>query len=345
MASQPSCPSSLNPHEFLAFKTLMSGLATRWVSILVELGSTNLNWSSESTLVLLNHLALQCGPASEQNDPFRLIHVVFRDAHFVQQLLSQVNARLSTLAALASWRESHLMGITITLALRAFDLADAAGLGAEIRAQALASVLKARRICVDWFRILQEEIQATSDGGAAHQLQQRALAAALLCRRTFVVHLGQTTPLDPLTLGAYVESGIAIHENVGTNIRSLPCILLEDLISTIKLSSRLKTLAFLSVQESQEGFHDALKRFWPGADRTGTANSTITLEQGCWVRYDIPETEVENHQVVHFDLTLGTLLVNGKPVGVGLAIRVPAVLDFVLTTWSFRNFPKIPNMR
>lgn len=37
IATRPNCPSGLNPHEFLAFKTLTSGYARRWLSILVEL--------------------------------------------------------------------------------------------------------------------------------------------------------------------------------------------------------------------------------------------------------------------------------------------------------------------
>jgi hypothetical protein len=325
MATQMSCPSGLNPHEFLAFKTLMSGTAQRWISVLVELGATNMNWSSEASSILLNHLALHCGPPSDQNDnlrPLRLIHSVFRDAHFVEKLLDQVNSRLLNLAALASWREAYLMGTVITLALRILDLASAAELGAEIHQKALGSVLQAREICIRWFRVLRQEILTSPDTPAAQQLQQRALAAALLCRRTFVIHLEQSVPFDPASLSAYLESTIITHENMVTNIRSLPQTMLHDLVSAIKLSYRLQRLISRSICDNPDSLRDALKEFWPDADRIGSANSNITLDQTGWVSCDITETETEGHQVVSLDFLLGTLLVNGKPVGVSLALQV-----------------------
>lgn len=321
MATQMSCPSGLNPHEFRAFKTMMSGTARRWISILVELGATNMNWSSEASAMLLNHLALHCGPASDQNDslsPLRLIHSVFRDAHFVEKLLEQVNSRLSNLAALASWREAYLMGTIITLALRILDLASVAELGTEIHQKALGSVLQAREICVRWFRLLRQEILTSPDTAAAQQLQQRTLAAALLSRRTFVIHLEQSVPFDPVSMAAYLESVIVTHENMVSNIHSLPQTMLHDMVSAIKLSYRLKRLVSRSICDSPDCLRDALKEFWPDADRIGSANSKITLDRTGWVSCDIAETETERHQVVSLDLLLGTLLVNGKPVGVSL---------------------------
>ncbi|KAK4153830.1 hypothetical protein C8A00DRAFT_43330 [Chaetomidium leptoderma] len=315
MATQMSCPSGLNPHEFLAFKTLMSGTAQRWISILVELGAANLNWSNEASKMLLTHLALQCGPASEQNDNLRLIHSVFRDAHFVEKLLDQVNSRLSDLATLASWREEYLMGTIITLALRILDLAAAAKLGTEIHDKALGCVLQAREVCVRWSRLIREEILTSPDTAAAQQLQQRALASALLCRRTFVIHLEHSVPFDSASLATYVESAIVTQENMVRNIDSLPQTMLQDMVSAIKLSYRLKRLVSRSVCESPDGLRDALKQFWPDADRIGSANSEITLDRAGWVSCDIAETETESHQVVSLDLLFGTLLVNGKPVG------------------------------
>jgi hypothetical protein len=322
MATQMSCPSGLNPHEFLAFKTLISGTAQRWLSVLVELGATNMNWSSEASAILLNYLALHCGPASDQDDNLRLIHSVFRDAHFVEQLLDQVNCRLSNLAALASWREAYLMGTVITLALRILDLASAAELGAEIHQKALGSVLQAREICIRWFRLLRREILTSPDTPTAQQLQQRALAAALLCRRTFVIHLEHSVSFDPASLSAYLESAIVTNENMVSNIRSLPQTMLHDMVSVIKLSHRLKSLVSRSICDHSISLRDALKEFWPDAERIGPANSTITLDCGDWVSCDITETEGESRQVVSMDLLLGTLLVNGKPVGVSLAARV-----------------------
>lgn len=321
MATQMSCPSGLNSHEFLAYKTLMSGTARRWISILVELGATNMNWSSEASAILLNHLALHCGPASDQNDslkPLRLIHSIFRDAHFVEKLLDQLNFRLWNLAAVASWREAYLMGSIITLSLRIFDLASAAKLGTDIHEKALGAILRIREICVQWFRLIRGEILTSPDKAAAKLLQQRALAAALLCRRTFVIHLEHAIPFDSASLATYVECAIATHENMVANIPELPQTMLQDMVSTTKLSYRLKRVVSRSICDSPDSLRDALKQFWPDADRIGSTNSKITLDRAGWLCCDIAETETESHQVVNVDLLLGTLLVNGKPVGVSL---------------------------
>jgi hypothetical protein len=280
-----------------------------------------MNWSSEASAILLNHLALHCGPASDQNDnlkPLRLIHSVFRDAHFVEKLLDQLNSRLSNLAAVASWREAYLMGSIITLALRIFDLASAAKLGTDIHEKALGSILQTREICVQWFRLIRGEILTSPDTAAAKQLQQRALAAALLCRRTFVIHLEHAIPFNSASLATYVESAIATHENMVSNIHALPQTMLQDMVSTTKLSHRLKRLVSRSICDSPDSLRDALKQFWPGADRIGSKNSKITLDGAGWLCCDIAETETDSHQVVYVDLLLGTLLVNGKPVGVSL---------------------------
>lgn len=208
------------------------------------------------------------------------------------------------------------MGTIITLALRIFDLAAAANLGADLHEKALGSVLQAREICVRWFRLLREDILTSPDKAAAKQLQHRALAAALLCRRTFIIHLEHSVPLDPVSLAMYVESTIATHENMASNIYSLPQSMLQDMVSTTKLSHRLKRLVSRSICESPDSLRDALKRFWPDADRIESANTKITLDGAGWLSCDIAETETESQQVVNVDLLLGTLLVNGKPVGV-----------------------------
>ena len=73
IASQTKCPSGLNVHEFIAYQTLFSGKYQRWPAMLVELGSSNLNFSTEAVTSLMIQLILQAGPAYEL-DPLRVVH-------------------------------------------------------------------------------------------------------------------------------------------------------------------------------------------------------------------------------------------------------------------------------
>lgn len=313
MAGQMSCPAGINPHEFIAFQTLFSGFARRWLTILVELASTNLNLSSETTTILLKHLALQCGPDSDHHDPLRLVHGVFRDESFVLKLLEQVDSRLTGLTS--NWREVYLMGTVITLALRVYNLAKAAHLQPVVIEKASKSIVLAREICVGWVRLLRREIHISQDVSTAQRLQQHTLIAALLCLKTYAIHVGQTGNLDPLSLGVYVESKTAVQENIPTEIDSLPQSSLCDLGHVIKLSEQLFTLISGSIIDDQSGLRDGLINYWPDAERLGSAESTTTMNDEGWVHIDVAETRLENHQVVHWNLRLGTLLVNGKPVG------------------------------
>lgn len=73
LANQSRCPPSLNVHEFMAFQSLLSGKSRRWLQILVELGSTNLNFSAEATTFLISQLALETGPP-DHNRPLGVVH-------------------------------------------------------------------------------------------------------------------------------------------------------------------------------------------------------------------------------------------------------------------------------
>ncbi|KAK0642864.1 hypothetical protein B0T16DRAFT_354150 [Cercophora newfieldiana] len=316
VATQVNCPSGLSPHEFMAFKTLASGFARRWVTILVELGSTNINWSGEAATMLMHHLALQCGPASESKNPLRLTHAVFGDATFVKKLLDQVNSRFKILKDTVSWRETNIMDTLITLALRILRLAKPAGLDSVLRDEAADTLFLAREICVLWIRQLRQEIQTAPSSPNSRNLQHYALMAALLCRRTFVVHLDNWFDFDEESLEEYIESTLAIQENmVLHSIEELPPLTLRHLVSSIKLSYDIQDVVMSKIKTCQEGLQKGLKHFWPEADRMTPGKMEIISRPDGWVCFDIPQTELESYQYVHLDILLGCLLVNGKPVG------------------------------
>ena len=74
----------------MSFQTLFSGKSRRWLQILVELGSSNLNFSTEATTTLMTFLALQIEPGDKENS-LRVVHRVFRDEAFCKRLVDQLN--------------------------------------------------------------------------------------------------------------------------------------------------------------------------------------------------------------------------------------------------------------
>jgi hypothetical protein len=65
-ANITKCPSTMSVAEFSTYQKLLAGKFRRWPKILVELGSSNLDFSSEDTTLTLTQLAVQAGPRSPE---------------------------------------------------------------------------------------------------------------------------------------------------------------------------------------------------------------------------------------------------------------------------------------
>jgi hypothetical protein len=120
VASETKCPPNMSIYEFMAYQRLLSAKTLRWLTMLVELGASDVNFSNESTMHMFNHLATQAGPARDEPGLFRDIHVVFKDTSFCNRLAEQIGNRLRNITS--NWREVYCMEILITLSLRLFTL-------------------------------------------------------------------------------------------------------------------------------------------------------------------------------------------------------------------------------
>ena len=121
VANSLVCPHEMSVHEFNALQRLLSSRGRRWLVILVELSSNNINFSSESAMLIMNHMALQAGPAVHEDCFLREAHVILSDRAFCKKLHEQILKRLDALTA--TWREVYCMCILITLSLRAYYVA------------------------------------------------------------------------------------------------------------------------------------------------------------------------------------------------------------------------------
>ncbi|KAL6794454.1 hypothetical protein J3E68DRAFT_450980 [Trichoderma sp. SZMC 28012] len=142
-ANTTKCPPNMSVAEFSAYQKLLAGKSRRWINILVELGSSNLNFST-----------IQAGPSSQKGSgPLRDIHSIFKEREFVQNSIY------------SNWRETNCMELLINLSLRGFSL------------------LSARDATLGWIRPSQEESKKTHDRKDADRIATYGLKASLLCRR------------------------------------------------------------------------------------------------------------------------------------------------------------------
>jgi hypothetical protein len=165
IASQAACPPGVNLHEYLAIQGLLTGNPRRWITLLTELGSSNINFSTEATAIIVSHLTSQCGPLAEvEEEDSGLLgksHSVFQDDQFRTALLRQMTIKLEGVAS--NWREVFAMDIIITITTRALQLSR--------DPSALEILCRARLVCFEWVRALREETRKVTESETAKRYQ------------------------------------------------------------------------------------------------------------------------------------------------------------------------------
>lgn len=312
LASQTTCPSGLSVHEFMAFQTLFVGKHCRWPSILVELGSSALNFSSESNTTMIAQLAVHAGPA-EPGDPLRKVHRIFRDEAFCKTLLSQIRQRLNLIAV--NWRETNMMEMLLTLLLRLVSLASESA-----RTKAMDLLELARDMTYQWMNQLRDEVRKASDCDVLQKLCGSMVWAAILCRRTFTPFTegaASACSVEPGALQHFIEASTVLQDNMDSNPASFPSFLKLALVRDIRMRSRMGELVLRTIQHNPECLTAAVNNVWPQAvedeGREFSKPEVIRLLSKEWVRLSVRWYKGARQQIIHYDPVHGHLFVDNKP--------------------------------
>ncbi|TVY43757.1 hypothetical protein LSUB1_G001260 [Lachnellula subtilissima] len=314
VASQTSCPSDVSVHEFMAYQRLLSGKTRRWLTMLVELGASNLNFSAEDTMLIFNHLAVQAGPAQNEADLLRNVHVVFRDPSFCQRLIEQIDNRLRSIST--NWREIHCMEILITLSLRLFNLTSG-----RDRQSAERLLKAAREWTLQWISHLRDEVRNAVEADAAERAARYGFWAALLCRRTFITFVDSDSKVNAEDLCSFVQASIALQENLVVDLAKLPSKLKNMLVRDMKMAYCIRRLIQNSIESNTDSLGVAINKTWCDSSNSTGRNYShwefLSSPNKRWVVSVI--TSAANKfivsQVVHYNFIEGHLLVDGKPLG------------------------------
>ncbi|KAI1805842.1 hypothetical protein F4811DRAFT_513767 [Daldinia bambusicola] len=312
-ANQVECPANMSVHEFSAYQKLLGGKMRRWPNILVELGSSNLNFGNEDTANILSQLAVQAGPRLP-SETLRVAHVIFKEANFVERLAEIIEKRLQ--AILTNWREHHYMGLLITLTLRLFHLSSGAS---RDRAQSL--LRAARNATLEWTTNLRKELRAATDAKDARRISEYGFCAAILCRRTFAVYTEKNSTMNAEDLSSWVLASVALQENLLVDIKKLSPGLKTMYLRDTKLAYRLQSILKIAIHSHQDAVGYGISRSWSdssdGVKSSFTQWSFFGAPHNRWIvarasekRWDYIAT-----QTVHYNFIEGHMLVNGKPRG------------------------------
>jgi hypothetical protein len=325
LASQTKCPGDLNVHEYMAGQSLLVGTHSRWLSLLRELGSTNLNFSTDSTWALVSRLVHQVGPASNR-DPLRDVHAVFHDVAFCRKLLEQVRLRLG--AVRGNWREPIQMDILISILIKVRICSPYA----EIQDLSCSLLRVARDITWTW----QSTLRLSGSGQACGPLSF-ATWASLLCKRTFyaLLNTGQEDDMDSMRY--FFASSIHLQNSLVGNFYTLPHNLrnavLQDLFSAYSIRIHVRD----AIATNRTVLLRAVNEVWP-VPRGGSTELDLGSGDG-WMYVTLkpnhnPETYIFYHVI------LGTLLINGQPLGLlPLEYRALPVIQKLFGTQQLSCFP------
>ncbi len=310
LAKQTKCPPGLNTNEFMAYQSLFSGKDRRWLVILTELGSSNLNFSAESTALLFNYLALQAGPC-HQSDILRSVHIVFKDKSFCSRLLEVITYRLDNISS--NWREIYAMELLLTLGLRLHALGPA-----SVKTGAVEYILKARHILFAWTRALRMDMRLARDAESYARTCRYSFWAGLLCRRTFAIWTDDEL-LDSDALTVFIEASITMHDSLPGDPANFPLSLKNALTRDLKCVHRARHILLRSMKRNPHGLESAINNIWPqaqGAPRRQFSDwEPVSPPYDFWVQSTIQATEFTRPVHILYNLLEGLLQIDGKPLG------------------------------
>lgn len=331
LAGLPLCPQTLGTPEFMSFQSLLAESQRLWPAILVELGSSNLNFSSEAITVFLEALTNRTGPPRE--DKFHATNLAFRDDSFCNSLLNQIERRLSSIGT--NWREHYAMEVLLGLVLKIHTL------GSDIHCTKATQMLETiRKLTLNWLKAIRKELWTSISTAASAGLTSCILWAALLCKRTFTTYCTREqrnledlstlpseeeleTPCRTLASSAlvmYLEASITLQENLVEQLGKLSPLLRSALIRDLKMATRLTGRLRVSLEKSPRALVAAAAK----ADATtflalSIRPISVSFDEradGVWVKISLPGKSKSNFGglCIRYHLVSGVLLLNGRPI-------------------------------
>jgi len=302
LATQTKCPAELNVHEYVAWHTLSLGTHARWPNLLREMGSTNLNFSTDSTWSMVSKVCLQAGPATSQ-DVLRDTHSIIDDVSFCRKMLDQVAYRLEAIQR--NWREPVQLDILMTILLRVYEMNS----DVQVRTIALQMLAKARDTAKGWYSSLDLVDRETESG-----LSLFAIWAAVLYKRTFYPMVGSIAAFNPETLKDFILASIALHGCLVGNIDSFPYNLRNAILRDLHLAHGLRHRLKGALSAHEAALLEAVKAMWPLP--IGCTDSSIEIRvpsHDWWATMSLPTRTTVHH--IHYNLLYGTLLIDGQQLG------------------------------
>lgn len=347
LSTQTQCPKDVNIHEYMAWQGVLVGSYSRWPALLREMGSSNLNFSTDSTWAVISRLVLEVGPAAS-NSEFGETHSILRDLTFCRRLLDQIEYRLDAIHR--NWREPVQMDLLITILFRVLTFASEYTVGrADISGASLMLLSKAQKITQDWCATLRA---AEHDSGSEPSVF--AIWAAVLFKRTVQCTMAAKDWISQQSMVDFLVASISLQNCLIGAFETLPYNLrnavLRDLDYCFSIRKRLER----AIRSHPAILLRAVQTFWPVPAECMENEPTSSFNtQEWWISTTLSMnyTGAQNQQHcnyihLHYNYVHGTLLINGEQLGIlPLEYQRWDLIKELFGSQSLRTYPSpLPGM-
>ncbi|KAK1235937.1 hypothetical protein PQX77_000824 [Marasmius sp. AFHP31] len=310
IAKQGRCQLGINLHEYLAFGCLRAGSSLQWMNIVRELLAKILTFSDEAVEMLVRQAHSQMGPLDGEGG--WAWHMELQDPEFHSVLLRELGDLLESICG--NWAEVGAMRVIIMLASVLLERPPRSN-GAVVREAGVGLLRSARTVMAGWMVQLDKRLKGVNYEKRTQEFQRRLWEVAGTCRMTFHHFLdpahrdnGNYLELLEEDKSVWFRASIVLHDNQPTQ----PSTLSPMLSALYSFDQRFARLSSDVLREDPSGLSRAVKEVWPFFDGDG-GWSSLPAPNNCWMTCWSGNAERNNYQRVHFNLTTGQLLIDGKP--------------------------------
>ncbi|KAG6811341.1 hypothetical protein H0H92_007886 [Tricholoma furcatifolium] len=307
LADQADAHPDLSVHEHIAFGTLRSGHQIQWLNIVRSLRERILSFDRFEVHLLIAEAAQQTGWIKDAGLEW---HNMLKQLDFGLTLLSEIDDMMSTIKS--NWHHINTLYSLIILTVRLLG----ACTDDDVVVRAYSTLRMAREVAYAWvLRLLEDLKHADSDAPSTLDLlRQHICLAAATCRATYDV--------DPRHFDSLIAGDNDVHKLIHCAIQiqdnqpreKKPTELNLFLARDRKLSFVLEPIIQKRIEASRGGIDAAILAVWSDY-KEGSPWKHLTIPNERWFTSIIIDASTLTQSVVHYNLTDGTLLIDGKPLG------------------------------
>lgn len=310
ISTQSDCPPHMSLAEYRSLASIPIGHRIQWQNILVQISCPITDFKKPENSLVIFQSIYQAGPPDADNI-HRAGHSVLAEEKFTRAIIRAIYDAVGRIEQ--NWESLYALGILASITCRQLSMASDPALVTD----ALCLLSSLRKTAFTWVQSLRSKYQQAQSDTQRMEFCDKLVEAALICCVTFDTedtHLETVLP-QPCQASILLQCHTLLHDHCPsetperkTELRPLFRRRWQKL-----MLRAYPIFARLVLQEKKAACLDeAVKIFWDEYE-PGPGWKLAEPNIDYWVTRDI---RVDSNRTfsVHYNLLLGTLLLNGKPI-------------------------------